>query len=78
MPQTVQSISGSNQALEDILYRQGLLSQEQLSAIKLESINSGQEAEKIILDHNLIPLDKIASARAQLLNVPFIKLEGRL
>ncbi len=68
------SVSAS---LEDILFKQGLLSKEQLSAIKLESINTGQPPERILLDHNIVPLEKIASARAILLHVPFIKLEGK-
>ncbi len=63
--------------LEDILFRQGLITSDQLSAIKLESINSGQTPEKIILEHNLIPAESIVAARAQLLNVPFIKLAGK-
>lgn len=63
--------------LEDILFKQGLITADQLSALKLESINSGQPIETIILQHNLVPLDKITQARAQILNVPFVKLEGK-
>lgn len=63
--------------LEEILFKNGLLTSDQLSAIKLESINSGQSVEKILLQHNLVPLEKIAEAKAVLLNVPFIKLEGK-
>ncbi len=63
--------------IEEVLFQQGLINQQQLSAIKLESINSGQPAEKIILQHNMVPADKITTAKAQLLNVPFIKLEGK-
>lgn len=65
------------QTIEDILFNQGLINQDQLSSIKLESINSGQNTEKIITEHNLVPADKLAGARAVLLNVSFIKLEGR-
>lgn len=65
------------QTLEDILFRQGLLTADQLSSIKLESINTGQSAEKILLEHNLVPAEKIAEARAMLLNVPFVKLESK-
>ena len=68
----VQSLS-----IEDILFKQGLLTPDQLSAIKLESINSGQSVENILLQHNLVSLDKITEAKAQILNVPFIKLEGK-
>lgn len=50
---------------------------DQLSAIKLESINSGQPIDKLLLQHNIVSLDKITQAKAQLLNVPFIKLEGK-
>ena len=49
--------------LEDLLYKQGLLSSEQLSAIKLETINSGKNSESIILDHNLVPPEKISRQR---------------
>lgn len=63
--------------LEDILFKQGLLTSDQLSALKLESINSGQPVDKILIQHNLIPIDKITQAKAQLLNVPYIKLEGK-
>ncbi len=77
-PKSMAQAAQSNQTnLEDILFRQGLLTSDQVSMIKLESLNSGQPIEKIILDHNLINADKVAVARAQLLNVPFIKLESK-
>ena len=63
-------------SLEDILFKMGLLSSDQLSQIKLESINSGQSIDKILLAQNL-PMDKILQAKATLLNVPYIKLEGK-
>lgn len=63
--------------IEDILFKQGLLTADQYSSLKLESINSGQSIDKILLQHNLVPLDKITQAKAQILNVPFVKLEGR-
>jgi type IV pilus assembly protein PilB len=69
--------NNGNLTLEEILFKEGLLTQDQLSAIKLESINSGATAEKIIVEHNLVSPDRIAAARAQLLNVPYIKLEGK-
>ncbi len=71
----VQSPTGSS--LEDILFREGLLTKDQLSSIKLESINSGQAVETILIQQNLVPTDKITQAKAQILNVPYIKLAGR-
>lgn len=67
----------SNSTLEEILFNQGLITSDQLSGIKLESINSGQSVEKIIFAHNLVPVDKITQAKAQILNIPYIKLEGK-
>lgn len=71
MAQTVQF------GIEDILFKQGLLSENQLSSIKLESINSGRSAEEIIESHQLVPTLKLFSARSQLLGVPFIDIEGK-
>lgn len=67
----------NSSTVEDILFNEGLLNPDQLSALKLESINSGQTVEKILVQHNLIPLEKITEAKAQLLHVPYIKMEGR-
>ncbi|OGE26275.1 hypothetical protein A3C26_03740 [Candidatus Daviesbacteria bacterium RIFCSPHIGHO2_02_FULL_39_12] len=63
--------------IEEILFKQGLLTSDQLAAIKLESINSGQSVESLLLQHNLIPLDKITQAKAQILSVPFVKVEDK-
>lgn len=68
----------SDQAgIEDILFKQGLLNRDQLTAIKLESINSGQSAEKLIIQHSLVPSDKLLIARSQMLSVPYVNLETR-
>lgn len=63
--------------IEDILFRQGLLTSDQLSAVKLESINSGTSVDKILLQHNLVTLDKITEAKAELLNMPFVKVADK-
>ncbi|HBQ50647.1 hypothetical protein A3B42_02490 [Candidatus Daviesbacteria bacterium RIFCSPLOWO2_01_FULL_38_10] len=63
--------------IEDILFKQGLLTADQLSAVKLESINSGASADKILLQHNLVTLDKITQAKAELLNIPFVKVTDK-
>ncbi|MBI2011569.1 type II/IV secretion system protein [Candidatus Daviesbacteria bacterium] len=64
-------------AVEDVLFQQGLLKTDQVSAIKLESINSGQPTEKIILEHRFATPENIARARSIILGVPFIQLEGK-
>ncbi len=63
--------------IEDLLLQQGLLTPDQVSALKLESINSGQTIDKLLLSHNLVSPDKVAAAKAQMLNIPFVKLEGK-
>ncbi|OGE20240.1 hypothetical protein A3E45_05150 [Candidatus Daviesbacteria bacterium RIFCSPHIGHO2_12_FULL_43_11] len=63
--------------IEDILYKQGALTADQLSSIKLEAVNTGQSAEAVIQKHQMVPPGKLLSARAQLLGVPFISLEGK-
>jgi type IV pilus assembly protein PilB len=63
--------------IEDILFKQGIINAQQLSAIKLEVINSGQTAEQIISVHQIVPAPKIAQARAQMLGVPYINLESK-
>ena len=67
----------TQQTIEDILFQKGLLRPDQVSAIKLESINSGQTTEKIIKEHNFVSSEAIAEARATLLGVPFVKLENK-
>jgi len=67
----------SGDSLEDILFKQGLLNQNQVASLKLESINTGASIEDLIIRHNLLSSDQVSSAKATLLNVPFVKLEGR-
>ncbi|MFA5933344.1 MAG: GspE/PulE family protein [Microgenomates group bacterium] len=63
--------------IEDVLFKQGIITQQQLSAIKLEAINSGQTTEQILAQHQLVAPAKMAAARATLMGVPFINLEGK-
>lgn len=72
-----QTAQNTQETLEEILFKQKLLTADQLSSIKLESINSGQSIENIILKHNLLPAEKIIQAKGQLMGVPFVRLEGR-
>src|SRR3989338_8664004 len=76
MPKTTAS-APSGDTIEEILSKQGLLTGDQISALKKESLNSGTTIDQLILQHNLAPQDKITQAKAQILNVPFIKLEGK-
>lgn len=63
--------------LEEILMTEGVLSPEQVSAIKLESINSGLPIESIIEQHKFASVEQIARAKASQLGVGFIKIADR-
>ena len=65
----------SQQSIIDVLEQQGKLTPQQVSAVKLESINTGQPWEKIITDRNFASGKDIAQARSKLLAIPFIELE---
>lgn len=68
--------SATQKALEDILMEDGVLSQDQLSAVKMESINTGTPVETIVRNHNFATEEQIAQAHAKQLGVPFMKLES--
>lgn len=60
----------------DVLEKEGKLTPEQVSTIKLENINTGTPPEKIILDRNFATEKDIAKARAKILGIPYLELEG--
>lgn len=64
-------------SIEDVLAQQGFLRPDQVSVIKMEAINSGKSTEKIILEHSYTSVETIAQAKALILGIPFIKLEGQ-
>lgn len=66
----------SQLTIVDVLEQQGKLSPQQVSAIKLENINTGQPVEKIIIERSLASKMDISQARAKILGIPFIQLEG--
>lgn len=67
----------AQRSIEDILLSEGILRPDQVSAIKLESINTGQPSEKLILQHNFATGEQIMQARAQIMGFPFINLQNR-
>lgn len=63
--------------IEDILYKKGLISADQLSLVKMEAIKTGEVVDRVILQHQLVPEAELTEARASFLGVPFVKLEGK-
>lgn len=66
----------SQLTIVDVLERDGKLTPQQASSIKLENINTGIPTEKIILDKNFATEKDIAQAKAKILGIPFIELGG--
>ncbi len=66
----------SQLTIVDVLEQEGKLTPQQVSTIKLENINTGFPTEKIILERNFATEKDIAQARAKILGIPFVELEG--
>lgn len=64
--------SSLEKTIADILFSAGILSEEKLKTVKLESINTGQNLKEIILAHNFANEEQVSRAEAQLYNIPFI------
>lgn len=63
-----------NQSLADLLFSQNLLTKEQYDDIKVKSASKGISEESILESLAIVPEEKIAEAKAKLLDIPFIDL----
>lgn len=73
---TVQSQFDTNSetlgpSIGSILVQEKLLSPEQFSNLKIESVKQGIDIDKLIHDLQIVPEDKYYEAQAKMLNVPF-------
>jgi len=64
----------SKKNLEDILQKNGVLTPEQVSQVKLESVTTGFPIEKILIDNNWAVDEQIIKAKSELLNIPFVEI----
>ena len=64
----------SKKNLEDILQKNGVLTPEQVSQVKLESVTTGFPIEKILIDNNWAVDEQIIKAKSELLNIPFVEV----
>jgi len=67
----------TQKGVEDILYEEGKLSPDQLSAVKFAHINTGRAVEDIIAERGYVSPKDLVAARGKLLGIPFVKLSGR-
>jgi len=80
MPNDSQNLSpqilGENQTLSDILLSGKQITQEQYDDIKVKSASKGVSEDTIIESLNIVTPDKLSEAKAKLLNIPFMTLDG--
>lgn len=67
----------ARKGVEDILADLGLLTPDQLSAVKFEQVNTGKSAEAILLGRGYVSPEALVKARSQLLNIPHVALGER-
>jgi type IV pilus assembly protein PilB len=67
----------TQKGVEDILYEEGKLTPDQLSAVKFEHINTGRTAEEVIAERGYVSPQNLTAARGKLLNIPYVNLGGR-
>ncbi|HKC04496.1 MAG TPA: ATPase, T2SS/T4P/T4SS family [Patescibacteria group bacterium] len=75
MPDTAAvSTPGDTGTLADILVKMGAIDRTRADQIKLAEIQSGKSQEDIIKEGQIVPPEKLAQAKAELYNIPFIDL----
>jgi len=62
------------QDIADILLNKGILDKEKFSKIRLEQVNTGKSAKKIILEKNLASEEEVAKAEGELWKISFVNL----
>ena len=67
----------TQKGVEDILYEEGKLTPDQLSAVKFEQINTGRSAEDVISERGYVSPQTLTAARGKLLNISYVKLGAR-
>ncbi len=67
----------TQKGVEDILYEEGKLTPDQLSAVKFEQINTGRTAEDVIAERSYVSPEDLAAARGELFGIPYVKLGTR-
>ena len=70
-------MSAQTTKFEEILVKEGLLTEDQLSQLKFESVNTGTPLEDLLKERKIIPEEKLVKARAEALNIPFITVADK-
>ena len=63
--------------IQDILFEDKIISAEQLEVVRYEQINTGKGVKEILLEKGFATALQIAQAKAKLVGIPYVNLEGR-
>mgnify|MGYP000990825839 CR=1 FL=1 len=70
----MQNVNVITKGIEDVLYEKKLITQDQLSAIKFEHVNSGKSVETIIKDRGFVSNSDFVKSLAEVYNLEFVDL----
>ena len=75
MPETKIPKANNKKSIEEILFDDGILDVDQLSAVKFENVNTGKSIEDIILEKNLVEPNDLIRAKGKLFDIPYVDIE---
>ncbi len=64
-------------SIEDVLFENKIITQDQLNLVKLESVNSGKSSEQLIKERGFASSLDIIKARSAILGIPYVDLTSR-
>lgn len=70
-------MDGQIQTVADILLAEKLITPEQYSQVKLDSVNANRNIQDILIEHKFATLAQVSEAKAKLLGVSFVVLAAK-
>ena len=72
------AILTKNKGIEDVLFEKKLLTEDQVSAINLEHLNTGKSIDQIIKERNFVSNNDYIKAFGEVYGIEYMPLEGRI
>jgi type IV pilus assembly protein PilB len=69
-----QNGAANSTSVAQVLVKQGVITDAQLSEIRAESINTGREVEEMLLERGVVNEEQLAMAKAEFYNIEFVKV----
>jgi type IV pilus assembly protein PilB len=71
------ALKNNNKGIEDILFDQKLITDDQLSAIKFEHVNTGKAIEQILKERGYVTNDQYVKAFGTVYGIEYAQLDGK-